>query len=88
MTYMDKTGADGDYFDDKIVLGGVALENFTMGLGNESTSPFGVWGIGYDNNEAVVEPGKRGPYPNIMDAMVENGLVRTPAYSLWLDDLG
>lgn len=43
----------------------------------------GVFGIGYPSNEAV--DGK--PYANLPQALVDEGVIKSPAYSLWLDDL-
>ena len=46
----------------------------------------GIMGIGFDTDESV-QPGVK-VYPNIVDDMVDQGLINTRAYSLWLDDLG
>lgn len=47
----------------------------------------GVLGIGYPINEALVLRYRVAPYANLPRAMVENGLINTMAYSLWLNDL-
>lgn len=44
-------------------------------------------GIGYANSEANVFTGNGTSYPNLPIALVDAGLIVTPAYSLWLDDL-
>jgi hypothetical protein len=46
----------------------------------------GVLGLGYVGNEATGQS-EQGNYPNLVQAMVDNGLINTNAYSLWLDDL-
>ena len=55
---------------------------------NETFSVEGVLGLGYVSNEAQVDRFGQGPYPNLPQAMVEKGLIKSNAYSLWLNDLG
>lgn len=45
-------------------------------------------GIGYASNEVQVGRLGKDPYPNLPQAMVKNGLIKSNAYSLWLNDLG
>lgn len=52
-----------------------------MGLANETASGTGVLGIGFTANEAAEVA-----YPNLVDEMVEQGLIPTKAYSLYLND--
>lgn len=47
-----------------------------------------VLGIGYTSNEGYVGHNEDTPYPNLPQAMVQKGLIRSNAYSLWLNDLG
>lgn len=47
----------------------------------------GVLGIGYASNEVQVGRFGQSAYPNLPRAMVENGLISSNAYSLWLNDL-
>lgn len=44
-------------------------------------------GIGYPSNEAQVGSNGATTYPNLPQAMVQRGLIRSSAYSLWLNDL-
>lgn len=62
----------------------------TMGLGLESDIPYGLVGVGYALNEAIVGQTRSGSsiYPNLPVQMVNEGLISTVAYSLWLNDLG
>jgi hypothetical protein len=53
-----------------------------MGLAYTSTLPVGIMGVGYNTTEA-----SEFLYANIIDSMVQQGLINTRAYSLWLDDL-
>lgn len=82
--YVDKSGAFGDYFTDVFKIGGATVTNLTMGLGIDTDIPNGLAGIGYPNNEATVGNTK---YPNLPVSMVDDGLINTVAYSLWLNDV-
>jgi hypothetical protein len=44
-------------------------------------------GIGFDTGESITNNGGK-PYPNIIDVMVQQKIINTRAYSLWLDNLG
>lgn len=62
----------------------------TMGLGLRTTIPYGLVGVGYALNEAIVgnTQSTSSAYPNLPVSMVDAGLINTVAYSLWLNDLG
>lgn len=62
----------------------------TMGLGLKTDIPNGLVGIGYAVNEAIVGTTQslKSVYPNLPVNMVDEGLINTIAYSLWLNDLG
>jgi hypothetical protein len=57
----------------------------TMGLGLTTTIPYGLVGVGYAANEAI---SSSKTYANLPVNMVNEGLINTVAYSLWLNDLG
>jgi hypothetical protein len=78
--YADGTGADGDYIKDTLTFGTTQITGLQMGVGYDSYSPQNVWGIGYPSNEAG------DVYPNTAFQMVIDGLIQSPAYSLWLND--
>ena len=87
ISYVDNTGAKGDYVSDTLNIGGVSIPNLQFGVGYVSTSSEGVMGVGYPGLEVQQETTGQG-YPNIPQAMVSAGLINSPAYSLWLDNLG
>ncbi len=62
----------------------------TMGLGKDTDIAYGLVGVGYANNEAIVSGTQSlsSVYPNLPVNMVNEGLIKTNAYSLWLNDLG
>ncbi|KAK5135572.1 hypothetical protein LTR08_005052 [Meristemomyces frigidus] len=90
IVYGDSTGASGDYFSDIFGLGGTAIENVTVAVAtNLSFWPViapSIMGIGLDVNEAITDDGST-PYPGLLSHMVDQGLINTRTYSLWLDDL-
>lgn len=89
--YVDGSHSKGDYFGDVFEIGGVSLTNLTMGLGINTDINYGLVGIGYASDEASVGD-QAAPllqsYPNLPVAMVNEGLINSVAYSLWLNDLG
>ena len=87
ISYVDGSGASGDYATDTLSIGGQSLANFQFGVGTESTSNEGVLGIGYATNEVQVNRNQQTGYPNLPSAMVEAGLIQSNSFSLWLNDL-
>lgn len=61
-----------------------------MGLGESTDINFGLVGIGYKTDEAIVssEDDLSYAYNNLPLMMVKEGVINTNAYSLWLNDLG
>lgn len=90
IAYVDGSGSKGDYFTDVFEIGGAVVNNMTMGLGIDTDIPYGLVGVGYALNEAIVgnTQSATAAYPNLPVNMVNAGLINTVAYSLWLNDLG
>ncbi|EPS38171.1 hypothetical protein H072_8098 [Dactylellina haptotyla CBS 200.50] len=82
------SGVHGDYISDNVNIGGKDVVGLTMGLAKQAKEvPTGIMGIGYRENEAIyAQTGGRSSYPNIVDLMVNQSLINTRAYSLYLDD--
>lgn len=87
ISYVDGSGALGEYRSDTLSIGGQELEDLQFGLGLISSSPEGILGIGYPINEVQVNRNNKEAYPNLPEAMVDANLIQSSAYSLWLDDL-
>ena len=87
ISYADTTGASGDYVSDVLHIGGVSVNPLQFGVGYTSNSSEGVMGIGYPSLEVAVQVQNDPTYPNLPQAMANQGLIQSPAYSLWLDDL-
>jgi elongation factor G len=87
---VDGSKSQGDYFTDVFEIGGATLKNMTMGLGLTTDINYGLVGVGYAVNEAIVGDTQSlsSVYPNLPVNMVDEGLINTVAYSLWLNDLG
>lgn len=90
ISYVDGSSSKGDYFTDVFSIGGATLKNMTMGLGLKTDIAYGLVGVGYAINEAIVgnTQSASASYPNLPVNMVNEGLINTVAYSLWLNDLG
>ncbi|EER40585.1 aspartic protease [Histoplasma capsulatum H143] len=87
ISYVDGSSASGDYVTDTMRIGGVSLNDFQFGVGHTSSSSEGVLGIGYPTNEALMAKSGQKPYANLPFALVKQGLINWPAYSIWLNDL-
>lgn len=87
ISYVDGSGAWGDYAKDTIHFGGRTIEGLQFGIGYNSTSPEGILGIGYPMNEVQVQRAGGQPYPNLPQLLANEGVINTNAYSLWLNDL-
>ena len=87
ITYVDGDTVSGNYSSDVLTIGGVSLEAFQFGVGEVSTSPEMVLGIGYASSEIQVSRNGQDPYPNLPLALVNGDHIKSNAYSLWLNDL-
>lgn len=87
ISYVDGSGASGDYVSDTVTIGGATLDRLQFGIGYLSTSTQGILGIGYPSNEVQVGRAGKNPYDNLPAALASEGLVSRNAYSLWLNDL-
>lgn len=85
--YGDGTVAEGDWGTDTFTISGTTIPNMSFGLGSTTNSTTGILGVGYAANEATV--GIKNPYVyrNLPLRLVDSGVINTPAYSLWLNDV-
>jgi len=60
------------------------VKSMEMGLALETSLDIGIMGISFVSGEA----GGAVTYPNLVDTMVNQSIIPTQAYSLWLDDRG
>ncbi|KAI1074672.1 aspartic peptidase domain-containing protein [Whalleya microplaca] len=87
ISYVDGSGASGDYVSDTITIGESTLDRLQFGVGYQSTSEQGILGIGYATNEVQVGRAGLKQYENLPMKMVSAGKIAKNAYSLWLNDL-
>ncbi|XXH05112.1 hypothetical protein Hte_011536 [Hypoxylon texense] len=87
ISYVDGSGASGDYVTDTIKIGNTTLNGFQFGVGYQSSSEQGILGIGYATNEVQVGRAGLDAYENLPMKMVSSGQISRNAYSLWLNDL-
>lgn len=57
----------------------MTIKNLEMGLADQTARGTGILGVGFDADESAEVI-----YPNIMDQMVNQGLISTKAFSLYL----
>ena len=87
ITYVDGSGAAGDYVTDTLTIGNLTITNFQFGVGYSSASPQGIMGIGYPINEVQSANARLPPYNNLPATMANTGTIGANVYSLWLNDL-
>lgn len=66
---------------DDFAIGGKTVKNLQMGLATETTIGTGILGIGFELNEAAETQ-----YSNLVQDLVNQSLISTRAYSLYLND--
>ncbi|KAK4225054.1 aspartic peptidase domain-containing protein [Podospora fimiseda] len=72
----------GSNFTDKLKVGDIELDDYPMGIAYSSRQPLGVLGLGRNGS---VE-GYTGFYVNFIDRLVRESKIKSPAYSIWLDN--
>ncbi|KAF2149132.1 acid protease [Myriangium duriaei CBS 260.36] len=88
--YADDGTLTGDYVLETFAMDGATMSKTLFGLataGDFATTISGIMGVGYDTNEAGVQSLGLDAYPNIIDELVENGVIHSRTYSLYLNDL-
>lgn len=79
--YADGSTASGAYFTDDFSIGGKTIKNLQIGLANQTVVGTGILGIGFELNEAAAKE-----YSNLVTSLVDQSLIATTAYSLYLND--
>jgi hypothetical protein len=87
ISYVDGSGASGDYATDTFRFGGQTVKDLQFGIGYTSSSPEAILGIGYAINEVAVGRAGQEPYANLPQKLKDDGAINANAYSLWLNDL-
>lgn len=87
VSYQDNAYAEGKFIKDKFVIGDQSVESVRFGLATQTSDKVPVMGLGLPSNEAVVLLEQGGEYPNLVPTLFNDGLIKTTAFSLWLNDL-
>ncbi|KAL9053899.1 MAG: hypothetical protein Q9162_004472 [Coniocarpon cinnabarinum] len=87
ITYIDGSGALGDYATDTLTIANLTIQSLQLGIGYQSSSIQGILGLGYPINEVQVNNARLKAYDNLPAAMANTNVIGAPAYSLWLNDL-
>lgn len=87
ISYVDGSKANGDYATDTFRFENIGIKKFQFGIGYTSSSPQGILGIGYPQNEVQVARFGQSPYENLPARLLADGRIATNAYSIWLDDI-
>ncbi|SCU86979.1 LAFA_0E04016g1_1 [Lachancea sp. 'fantastica'] len=88
ISYGDGTYALGVWGSDKVTLQDVQIPRVNFAVANESTSEFGVMGIGMEDLESTnTLSEERHTYVNFPSALVLQGDIHTRAFSLYLNKL-
>lgn len=87
ITYVDGSGAAGDYATDILRVAGETIDDFQFGIGYTSSSDQNILGIGYPINEAQVTAEDMQSYKNLPARLASQGTIASSSFSLWLNDL-
>jgi hypothetical protein len=81
ISYVDGVGATGDFVSDDFNIADKSIKSLQIGYATATVRGTGVLGVGFPANEASLFP-----YPNIIDQLFSQNLIKSKAYSLWLND--
>lgn len=80
---------------DTLSFAGATILNMTMGLATDMTGApggskanfSGLVGVGFDENESINFSDTPTTYPGLLSQLVDQGMIHTRAFSLWLNEL-
>ncbi|KAG5355177.1 Acid protease [Yarrowia sp. B02] len=91
ISYGDGSHASGDWVKDTVTFGGASVPQFVFAAASSVNSELQIFGIGYTGNEASnyqsEQNGQTFQYDNFPIRLAKDGVIDTPAYSLFLDSL-
>lgn len=87
ISYVDGSGAAGDYVTDTLRVAGETVEDFQFGIGYTSSTVQNILGIGYPINEAQVATEGMHTYKNLPARLASQGAIGSRSFSMWLNDL-
>lgn len=87
VSYQDNAEARGRFVKDSFLIGGRSVKDVQFGLAAMTNVKIPVLGLGLPDDEVVVLLGTSSGYPNFVSTLFNDGLIKTTAYSLWLNQL-
>lgn len=88
--YVDKSAASGQFVSDSMYFDHKLVPDVQFGLAFVSNIDPGMFGLGYDRNEAQAPLGQEKYYPSFGQTLVDRGMINVKAFSMWMidDDMG
>ncbi|KAK6360056.1 hypothetical protein TWF730_006210 [Orbilia blumenaviensis] len=87
IAYLSGEVATGDYANDTLTIGSVALKNFHFGIMYNATVISSILGVGFDVNEFASFLNPPRIYRNLPLALVDAGVIPTAAFSVYLNNI-
>ncbi|KXH31177.1 aspartic proteinase [Colletotrichum simmondsii] len=81
--------ARGEWISDTLGVAGSQISKMIMGYVQSADVLIGVLGLGFNTTgsaQSTASPSSTSNYPTVPERLVQDGLISSPAYSLWLDD--
>ncbi|KAK0712337.1 aspartic peptidase domain-containing protein [Apiosordaria backusii] len=87
VAYTDKITVGGRNITDKLTLGDIELDDFSMGLVSSVSNQQWIGMLGLGNDATTLFPRPSSKYrPNFVDQLVSSGKITSQAYSIWLNN--
>ncbi|KAK3985234.1 aspartic peptidase domain-containing protein [Cladorrhinum sp. PSN332] len=84
-TTVEDISVSGLNFTDKLTVGEIEIDDYPMGLATSSSRYIGVLGLGR-NSSSSSSSWDSDYYVNFIDRLVRADKIKSPAYSIWLDN--
>ncbi|KAK1639309.1 aspartic peptidase domain-containing protein [Colletotrichum phormii] len=81
--------AQGEWISDTLCVAGSQISKMIMGYVQSADVLIGVLGLGFNTTsgaQSTASPSSTSNYPTVPERLLQDGLISSPAYSLWLDD--
>ncbi|KAK1656784.1 aspartic peptidase domain-containing protein [Colletotrichum godetiae] len=81
--------AQGEWISDTLGVAGSQISKMIMGYVQSADVLIGVLGLGFNTTsgaQSTASPSSTSNYPTVPERLLRDGLISSPAYSLWLDD--
>ncbi|OHF02499.1 aspartic proteinase [Colletotrichum orchidophilum] len=83
--------ARGEWMSDTLGVAGIQLHKMIMGYAQSADVLIGILGLGFNSSGAsssvTSSPSSSDGLPTVPERLLQDGLINSPAYSIWLDDV-